>query len=336
MNGSRALWADMAKGLSIVFVVYGHAAVGVQIDFPLPDWAFDTFVRPFSLFRMPLFFFVAGLFAARSVRRDWRDFIDRTLLHLVYVFIVWNVLQYASRVAFAGFANHAIDSMRILWFPLWPINITWFIWALILYYTILRLGRDLPPVLLVAAAAVMFAVPLGGEHYALQQSSRFMLFFVLGYACADWVVAMTWRPGRALVGLGLLAYLGACLVALHSGAIAHPLVELAVRVSGVAAVLAACMHLAAAGRGAWLAWLGRYTLPIFVMHTIVTAAVREVLLRTGLVTDPVVLILLATLCGVALPLAFHLTMQRLGMPWLFERPAWFSLPRTARPALVEA
>ena len=254
MNGSRALWADMAKGLSIVFVVYGHAAVGVQIDFPLPDWAFDTFVRPFSLFRMPLFFFVAGLFAARSVRRDWRDFIDRTLLHLVYVFIVWNVLQYTSRVAFAGFANHAIDSMRILWFPLWPINITWFIWALILYYTILRLGRDLPPVLLVAAAAVMFAVPLGGEHYALQQSSRFMLFFVLGYACADWVVAMTWRPGRPLVGLGLLAYLGACLVALHSNAIAHPLVELAVRVMGVAAVLAACMHLAAAGRGAWLAW----------------------------------------------------------------------------------
>ena len=41
-------------------------------------------MKPFSQFRMPVFFFVAGLFAAFSLKRDLPTFVDRTLLPLLY------------------------------------------------------------------------------------------------------------------------------------------------------------------------------------------------------------------------------------------------------------
>ena len=86
------------------------------------------------------------------------------------------------------------------------------------------------------------------------------------------------------------------------------------------------MRLAAGGQAGFLVRLGGYTLPIFVMHTLVTAALREALLRLGLVSQPAILILLATTAGIGVPLLFHHLMRRLGFPWLFERPAWFRLP----------
>ena len=36
MQDQRHLWADLAKGLSIILVVYGHATVGVVKDVPMP------------------------------------------------------------------------------------------------------------------------------------------------------------------------------------------------------------------------------------------------------------------------------------------------------------
>ena len=330
MTEARIVWPDLAKGLSIILVVYGHAVIGVNADVPLDPWLFDTVMKPFSQFRMPLFFFVTGLFAAKSVRRDWATFADRTLLHLVYVFLVWNVLQYGARFAFASYANHPIDTVRIFLFPFWPINITWFIWALLIYYVLVKLTARLPAALLVAPAAVLFAAPYEGYHYALTQTTQFFVFFALGHACSGFVLGLKRRPGWTAVVAGLVGYFALCLVATYQGFLVYPLVELVVRCLGVVAVLALCMRLAASGKAGFLVRLGGYTLPIFVMHTLVTAALREVLLRLGLVSHPAVLILLAAAAGIGVPLLFHQLMRRLGIPWLFERPAWFRLKAPAR------
>ena len=65
----RVNWADYAKGLTIILVVYGHAVVGVAKDVPIDPTVFAYAMKPFSQFRMPVFFFVAGLFAAFSIKR---------------------------------------------------------------------------------------------------------------------------------------------------------------------------------------------------------------------------------------------------------------------------
>lgn len=334
MADDRIAWADIAKGLAIILVVYGHAVDGVHAAVPLPDWLYDSLMKPFGQVAVPLFFFVSGLFAAAAQRRAWPDFLDRTIANLVWIFLVWNILQYAGRMAFAAYANTPIDPAAILWFWVNPINVTWFLWALVVYYLILRVTRDWPQGILLAAAAVLAADPWLGDNFALQQSSRFFVFFLLGHALAPWVRGLRQPPG----GIWLVAVLGLYLVAnltlVHSGRLFEPLPNFLVRCLGIAGVLGLCLWLEARGRLAWLRWLGTYTLSIFVMHTIVTAAAREVLLRGGITEQPVLLIGVATVAGIVVPLAVQLALQRLNLPWLFQRPAWFKLPAAGPTALT--
>ena len=64
----RKDWVDIARGIGIILVVYGHALRG---HFPLPhrpSWASSQDAIIYS-FHMPLFFVLAGLFSGPRSRR---------------------------------------------------------------------------------------------------------------------------------------------------------------------------------------------------------------------------------------------------------------------------
>ncbi|MEZ5823806.1 MAG: acyltransferase family protein [Geminicoccaceae bacterium] len=325
MSGRRHLWPDLAKGLCILLVVYGHAVVGVHVDQPIESELHDLLLKPFSQFRMPLFFFVSGLFAAVAARREWPAFVERTLLQLVWIFVLWNVLQYAARMAFAAWANTPIDPLQIVRFPIDPINVTWFIWALILYNLAARFMRGRRLWLLLVISLGLTIQPLEGLSYAATQSSRFLFFFVLGLVLSEPLLARPLKVAGRSVALLLPAYLLTAAWFSHTGLEDHPALALMLRLFGVISALATCIWAANAGRLSWLVRLGRHTLPIFVTHTIVTAGVREGLLRTGLADNALILVVTAWTAGIVLPLLFHGVMMRIGIRWLFDRPAWFHL-----------
>lgn len=324
----RVDWADFAKGLTIILVVYGHAVVGVAKDEAIDPAVFAYAMKPFSQFRMPVFFFVAGLFAAFSIKRDGPAFVDRTLLPLLYVFVLWNLMQWGARVVFAPWANTPIDPWRILIFPLRPINVTWFIWALLAYYLVAHATRRWPPGPVIAAAAILAATPVPESwFYVYHQAPKFLVYFMLGVGCSGWVLAMETAHRERQLATATAAYAASALLAIHLGIDEVPIVDFANSLLGIAWIIALCMVLADRGWCSWLRWVGGWSLPIFVTHTIATAGVREVLLRLGATDDPVVLTAAGTLAGVALPIAVAWGLQRLGFPWLFERPGWATLRR---------
>ena len=73
---SRVDWVDYAKGFCIVMVVMMHSTLGVEQAAGHEGWmhAVVAFARPF---RMPDFFLISGLFLARVIDRDWRDYLDK-------------------------------------------------------------------------------------------------------------------------------------------------------------------------------------------------------------------------------------------------------------------
>lgn len=93
---------------------------------------------------MPLFFFVSGIFAARSIARPTNQFINRTVLHFVYIYIVWCVIQYSFRMMTGSVANHEIDPYAILYIAYQPINVLWFVYVLLAFFLITRLLRPVP------------------------------------------------------------------------------------------------------------------------------------------------------------------------------------------------
>jgi len=95
-QASRIDWVDYAKGFCIIMVVMMHSTLGVEQAAGREGWmhAAVAFARPF---RMPDFFLISGLFLARVIDRDWRDYLDKKVVHFAYFYVLWVTIQFAFK-----------------------------------------------------------------------------------------------------------------------------------------------------------------------------------------------------------------------------------------------
>jgi uncharacterized membrane protein YcfT len=85
-------WVDTAKGVCIILVVMMHATLGVGEAMGGTGFMHEVvaFAKPF---RMPDFFLVSGLFLARVIDRDWRTYGDKRIVHFLYFYFLWLLIQ---------------------------------------------------------------------------------------------------------------------------------------------------------------------------------------------------------------------------------------------------
>ena len=134
----RAEWADYAKGIGIILVVYSHVVRGISNTpgLSLPKvfyYCSDTFVYSFH---MPLFFFLAGLFVNRSLTKKALGFIVDKCKVVAYPYVVWSCIQGGLQIVFAQYANHQVnlwDLPRILYAPLLHF---WFLYSLFVMFVL--------------------------------------------------------------------------------------------------------------------------------------------------------------------------------------------------------
>ena len=123
---NRLLWADCAKGLSIIGVCYMHVVTGVPGGTSTAWNWFNEFMDPI---RMPLFFVISGLFAHRVIERTLGDLWYRRLWFLLVPYLVFTPVQAGIRLNMADDLSWASLARAILlgdpgiWFLLSLIHI---------------------------------------------------------------------------------------------------------------------------------------------------------------------------------------------------------------------
>lgn len=100
-QGSRLAWADTAKGLLIILVVFWHVVlksyltIDWRIGLPIPGaWGLiSDLAYPV---RMPLFFLISGCFAANAVARPWAAVLRGRVLRFLYLYLLWTLIHMAT------------------------------------------------------------------------------------------------------------------------------------------------------------------------------------------------------------------------------------------------
>ncbi|MDN5582358.1 MULTISPECIES: acyltransferase family protein [unclassified Corynebacterium] len=294
--GGRLLWADCAKGLSIIGVCYMHVVTGVP---GATDTAWNWFNGFMDPIRMPLFFVISGLFAHRVIERTLGDLWYRRLWFLLVPYLVFTPVQAAIRLDMADDLSWTSLGRAIL---LGDPGI-WFLYVLMIFNILACLLRHLPPVwsvavsfipALVVAAAGLSSIPeithitqyapafFVGLHFRqlfLRLAAHagnlaviatvFVVF--LGWewifsAVADHVRPGGWSTGEASL-MGLLAMVR-IFTAVPAGILVATWLS---RTPVVAGVLSA---------------IGRNTLPIYVSHHAALHLVMAVVVPSLLANDP--------------------------------------------------
>lgn len=119
---SRDVTIDVAKDLAITLVVLAHMDRGLIAAglVSLDGWAGYVDLWLYSFF-IPLFMFLSGLFvASSSAKLGARQFLFRREADLLWLYLVWSLINGFMQVGFSRFTNADVSPWDVLqlWWPL--------------------------------------------------------------------------------------------------------------------------------------------------------------------------------------------------------------------------
>ncbi|MEM1376518.1 MAG: acyltransferase family protein [Pseudomonadota bacterium] len=332
MATQRVTWLDYAKAISITLVVMMHSVRGVGDAMGGVGFmhAFVDFTDPF---RIPTFFLLAGLLVPRAVEKSWAVLWDRKVLFYVYFYVLWTFIQFAFKapLSLPNFELLTIAHALGLAFAN-PDTTLWFIAVLPVYFVIAKSTKDAPAWLVLGAAFVLLAAPIDTSWRLLDYGSNGLFYFVLGQRAAPYIFATADElRGNGMGAVGFLAAWAVVAMATLSLSAAPGLSALFALLGG-AAVIAISVLLERAPAMAWLRWVGRNTLVIYLAFFLPMAVTRIVLVKLGIFEEVGVVSLIVWLAAMIGPVSMYFTTRRVGFGrFLFERPQWASLASRHRP-----
>jgi len=334
-SAARVDWVDYAKGWCIVLVVMMHSTLGVGDAIGHEGWLhhFVEWARPF---RMPDFFLVAGLFLHRTIDRDWRSYGDRKVVHFLYFYTVWLLIQAVLKLwphdaASLGDAL-TLFSGRLAWAYVEPFSTLWFIYLLPVFFIVTKLLRRAPVMLVLAGAAALQMARIHTGYTMVDEFTDRYVYFFAGYAFSARVFAFAaWVRANPAAGIaGLLVWGVANGVIVVAGYSLLPGVSLLLGFAGAMAVIAFAALLSRRDLLPPLRYAGANSIVVYLAFFLPMAATRVIFIKFGLVGDVGTLSLIVTAVAVVVPLLLHLAVRNTWARFLFERPQAFRLER--RPA----
>lgn len=330
---ARLGWVDVARGIGILLVVYGH---GLRAIYPAAMPA-EALVqdRLIYAFHMPLFFVLSGLFLWRSLAHDRAGFLGGRLKTIVWPYLLWSVVSGLIELVAARWVNTPLRLADVLLIPVQPIEQYWFLYTLFLCQLI---ALALFPSRLVFAGAALagWLVAPFIDAGMVTRALASLPFVAAGVWGAEPLGRLAGGPlrGAALVLLAAAAVFALLAPVIVAG-LPNRWVALAAALVGSLMVIALAMVAAGIGRGGGLALLGEASLAIYVLHTIFSAGARIGLKCVGLPVAGLPMLALTTLAGIVFPYLVWLWAERRGWSVLLGLGAARSRPRAvaATPSL---
>lgn len=340
----RDVWVDYAKGVGILLVVYGHVArgmanAGITIDDALYRLA-DSMIYSFH---MPLFFFLSGLYFQGSVQRHGRwPLIIEKLRTVLYPYAVWSLLQGGIEVMLSRFTTAKTSWADVLALGWQPRAQFWFLYVLFLLFALLTLlyrshSRWLM-LIFSAAAGGWVAQQFLQIPFPLDFIASYALYFLAGSLWMHWRQEDRLHNLPALTGIALLS--GSMLLS----AVYHvqwgftfqsrSLWLLPIALSAIAGICLLCRQWAGSARpilqktGAVIAWCGRYSMPVYLMHILTGSGVRIVLSKLLHIEDPAIHLFAGCLAGVLIPVLIYRLQE---IPALRSMSLLYQWPRRRTP-----
>jgi uncharacterized membrane protein YcfT len=320
LAGKRVDWIDAVKGLTIVLVVMKHVTYGEAVVLHKTPYLFNIFCEFTIPFRMPLFFLVAGLFAQKALRAPLRGFVDSKILHFAYFYLLWSAIQIGIKLALPHEGIWAVGWKDLLLIPLEPFGLLWFIYALAVFFALMRFARDVRAPVMLAFALALYFTRLDTGWTMPDEFARRFIFFAAGvyaapyvFQMANWAIADARRGASA--GLALLCAVGAVV---FTGLVDIRAVELLTGFTGAAGTIMLVAVLASKGYAKPLAYIGSRSLYIFLAFFLPMAAARVAMVRLGFENGDLVT-LIALISAVAVPLLVFRLTENTVFSFLFKR-----------------
>ena len=316
---NRVQWVDFAKGLSIILVVSTHSMFPNAESVLFSD-AILFFNSIVVQVRMPLFFFISGLFIHKAMSRDVRSFFKLKISHLLYLYVLWSVIRYFTSIVpeyfLLGGSKDDLYSILTIFYS--PPSTLWFIYAILIFMVVTRFTKSAPVISFCIAILLHLSVSQLGIEGFLKSILTYYPFFFAGFLFSKSTMR-TFNNFRFNYLLFPFIYFAVVIVALNYE---WTQTRLSLLFLGIGGVIAGCTIASALSRisiFSWLGYVGRNTLPIYLMHFLPIGVLR-IVLPSVIPYQPFLAAFIMISSGIVIPLIVTKISKKLGVNWLFEAP----------------
>lgn len=312
---TREKWVDDVKVIACILVVLGHFFQSMTKANILPENdLYKWFNTTIYYFHVPLFFICSGYLYQKYSRvndfKSWKRNVAKKAMALGVPYLTFSTATWVLKTVFSGSVN---DQIGGLWdtLLLHPASPYWYLYALFFIFLVTpTFSTTKMAVAGLAVAAVAKVYILRGDTgiYAVSTVLINEIWFMLGMSICVFDVQIRGKKLQGTV-IGLL-FLGLS-VAVYMADTQNSAMSFVLGLLACAAVI-----LLAAGfeerYGKMMGFLAKYTMPIFLMHTLFAAPTRAALLKVG-VTNAAVHVALGLGIGFVGPIV---------AAWIMKKTKW--------------
>ena len=283
---TREKWVDDVKVIACILVVLGHffqsmTKANILSENDLYEW-FNTTIY---YFHVPLFFICSGYLYQKYSKVNsvgsWYRNVAKKVLALGVPYATFTTATWVLKKLFSSNVNDQIGGLGETLF-LHPTAPYWYLYALFFIFLVTPTFNNVKAaaVGLVVALAAKSLILTGGGYsvYAVSTVLSNEIWFVLGMSICAFNVQLKGRKVQGMI-CGVLFIILSIMV--YTAKISSSAVSF---VMGLLACVAVIMMVAGFeekfGRG--MEFIAKYTMPIFLMHTLFAAPLRSVLIKIGI------------------------------------------------------
>ena len=283
MKKEREIWVDYIKVIACFFVVIGHFVQSMVKSEILPrNDIYIWFNTTIYYFHVPLFFICSGYLYQRnskiSSKKQWIDNIRKKALMLGIPYFVFSLLTWIIKKIFSDSVNEQIGGIIDTLF-VHPTSPYWYLYILFFIFIFTPTINEKKRMWVVVGAAIISKVlyiVFNDEIYRIYLIYELFnneIWFVIGMLMGTYGTIVIKKRQLAIV-LGVFFVLLSILVYSNENDwISWGMGALAC--SAIVMFVNGCKEIKILG------FFSKYTMPIFLMHTLFAASFRSILFKIG-------------------------------------------------------
>lgn len=284
---TREKWVDDVKVIACILVVLGHFFQSMTKANILPENdLYEWFNTTIYYFHVPLFFICSGYLYQKYSKvysvSSWCRNVGKKAMALGVPYLTFSTATWLLKTMFADSVNKQADSLfsTLIVNPSAPY---WYLYALFFIFLVTPTFSSVKAatvglIIALAAKIIILTCGVGYSVYAVSTVLSNEIWFVLGMSICAFNVQLKGRKVQGTI-FGLLFVILSIVV--YTAEIIGSVISFTM---GLVACVAVILMVADFEDkfGRVMDFLAKYTMPIFLMHTLFAASARSVLLKTGI------------------------------------------------------
>ena len=299
----RLVWVDNVKVLACILVVLGHFFQSMtKSAIIMPNCFTEWFDETIYFFHVELFFICSGYLYQKYSRvntlSEWKESILKKFLALGVPYFTFTIITWIIKTIFSGSVNSEIGGFTDTLF-LHPTAPYWYLYSLFFIFLITPTSKNKKTMLLIIVIALFFkllntflTIPI----YAISSVMSNEIWFVIGIYISSIDVKNIIYVGGGYKTLIIGSILGVSFILLsiilYFINITNPIIEFVMGIVACFSIILIFMYIYKDNRNnRFMSFLSKYTMPIFLMHTLFAATVRIFLMKLGIVNTLIHIVL---------------------------------------------